>query len=392
MISVAEAKKLILENSSKTKIIRNELATSLNSYLAEDIYAPKELPFFNQSAVDGYAFKYDKNYSSYTIIDEIAAGDTRKINIAKNEAVRIFTGAKIPANCNTVIMQEFSLINGNTLTLNDAKLKIGGNVRLKGYQLNKGDLILKKGTKITPAAIGFLSSFGITHIKTYSFPRVKILVTGNELVKLGNKLLEGQIFESNSYMLFAAVKKLNINAEIELIKDDLNATINAIKNALTNFDFLILSGGISVGDYDFVRESLIKNKVEEVFYKVNQKPGKPLFYGKKGTKSIFALPGNPAAALTCFYQYVAPALKLKMGNLNPFTTSILLPLDEKIIKKEDRAHFYKATTDFKSVKPLLGQNSDALQSFVLANCLLFLDEGKANLKKGTLVQVFLLNL
>lgn len=390
MLSVNAAKQAILKHTTTNSVIEIKLIDALNHYLAEDLYAEVELPFFNQSAVDGYAFKFQNNKTTYTIVDEVAAGDTRKINVNKNEAVRIFTGSKVPESCDTVVMQEFTTVEEKILYVNDAKLKAGGNVRLKGYQLKKGDLLLKKGTKITTAAVGFLTSLGFTHIKTYCLPKVKILVTGNELVKPGNKLLDGQIYESNSEMLSAAFKQFNIDVVIELIKDNLAATTQAIKKALPNFDVLVVSGGISVGDYDFVRESLLKNNVEEVFYKVNQKPGKPLFFGKKDATNIVALPGNPAAALTCFYQYIAPLIKLKMGSLEPFSPPIYLPLKEKIIKKEDRAHFYKAFTDFKTVEPLGSQNSDALQSFVWANCLLFLDEGQAEFKEGSLVAVYLL--
>lgn len=391
MITVREAKQAILNHTISNEIIEIELTAALNRYLAEDLFSPVELPFFNQSAVDGYAFLYNKTINSYSIVDEVAAGDTRRVSVKKNEAVRIFTGSKVPEGCDTVIMQEFTTVKNNTLYLNDTKLTVGGNVRLKGYQIKKSELILKKGTKITAAAIGFLSSLGYTHIKIVKLPKVKILVTGNELVKPGNKLKEGQIYESNSEMLKAAFLNWSVDAEVEHLNDNLEATINAIKNALAHYDFIVISGGISVGDYDFVKESLLKNEVEEIFYKVNQKPGKPLFFGIKGTKNIFALPGNPAAALTCFYQYVAPALKYKMGNANPFSTIIELPVSETIYKKEDRAHFYKAITDFKTVTPLGGQNSDALQSFVWANCLLFLKEGVAEIKKGFLVEVHLLD-
>lgn len=390
MITVKDAQQEIIKHTSLAKIIELKLADALNGYLAEDICSPYPIPFFNQSAVDGYAFKFNDSSSSYTVVEEIPAGDTRKITIKEGEAARIFTGSKVPDGCDTVIMQEFTDVNEKQLYLKDKGLKKGSNIRTKGYQIEKGTLALKKGTKITPAAIGFLATLGFTTVKIHAFPSAHILVTGSELVKPGNSLKEGQIFESNSAMLEAGFKQLKIHPTVVSIKDNLEGTTIAVKEALEQSDMLVLSGGISVGDYDFVYEALIKNGVEELFYKVNQKPGKPLFFGKKGHKVVFALPGNPAAALNCFYEYVYPCIRFKMGNESPFLPIMHLPISETILKKEGRAHFYKAFTDFKTVTPLGGQNSDALQSFVWANCLMFVKEGLIEINKGDLVEVHLL--
>ncbi len=390
MITVKDAQKNIIKNTSLAKIIEVDLSSALGSHLAVDLYSPHPIPFFNQSAVDGYAFNFNQSLSSYTVVEEIPAGDTRKITIKEGEAARIFTGSKVPDGCDTVIMQEFTDVNEKQLYLKDNGLKKGSNVRTKGYQIEKGALALKKGTRITPATIGFLATLGFTTIKIHAFPSAHILVTGSELVKPGNSLKEGQIFESNSAMLEAGFNQLKIHPTVVSIKDNLEATTIAVREALEQSDVLVLSGGISVGDYDFVYEALMKNGVEAIFYKVNQKPGKPLFFGKKEHKVVFALPGNPAAALNCFYEYVYPCIRYKMGNESPFLPVMHLPVSETILKKEGRAHFYKAITDFKTVTPLGGQNSDALQSFVWANCLLFIKEGLDEINTGDLVEVHLL--
>lgn len=390
MITVKDAQENIIKNTSLAKIIEVDLSSALGSHLAVDLYSPHPIPFFNQSAVDGYAFNFNQFLTSYTIVEEIPAGDTRRITIKEGEAARIFTGSKVPDGCDTVIMQEFTDVNEKQLYLKDNGLKKGSNVRTKGYQIEKGALALKKGTRITPATIGFLATLGFTTIKIHAFPSAHILVTGSELVKPGNSLKEGQIFESNSSMLEAGFKQLKIHPTVVSIKDNLKGTTSAVREALEQSDVLVLSGGISVGDYDFVYEALMKNGVEEVFYKVNQKPGKPLFFGTKEHKVVFALPGNPAAALNCFYEYVYPCIRYKMGHESPFLPIMHLPVSETILKKEGRAHFYKAITDFKTVTPLGGQNSDALQSFVWANCLLFIKEGLDEINTGDLVEVHLL--
>ena len=390
MITVKDAQENIIKNTSLAKIIEVDLSSALGSHLAVDLYSPHPIPFFNQSAVDGYAFNFNQLLASYTIVEKIPAGDTRRITINEGEAARIFTGSKVPDGCDTVIMQEFTKVENNQLFVDDENLKTGGNIRTKGYQVKQGDTALSKGSVLNPAAIGFLATLGITEVNVFTLPKVSILITGNELVPLGEKLAEGQIYESNSFMLKAAFEKMHISPRIIHIKDDQKATTNAITNALNNSDIVVLSGGISVGDYDFVQQGILENGVTQIFYKVAQKPGKPLFFGKKENKAVFGLPGNPAAALTCFYEYIFPYINLSFGLKQAFLNQLQLPISKDIKQKPGRATFLKATTDFKTVTPLEGQNSDALQSFAHANALLLTPADAAMIKKGELVTVHLL--
>ena len=390
MISVEEAKNLVLTGIFKQKEVMLNIHSALNYFLADNIIAGISVPLFNQSAMDGYAFKFKDVNKSLNIVDEVAAGDVRVVKIKEGEAIRIFTGSKVPDSCDTVVMQELTSVESNQLIVKDVGLKLGGNVRKKGNQIKVGDVALKKGVKITPAAIGFLATLGITNVMVYSLPKVCVIATGSELVKLGQPLKDGQIYESNTHMLNAAIQQLGISPIIHVVKDDIAETEQLIKLALESCDFLILSGGISVGDYDFVKESLLKNQVEEVFYKIKQKPGKPLFFGKKNKKIVFALPGNPAAALNCFYMYVYPAIQLMLGASEPFLPMIKLPLENKFIKKEGRAHFLKAKLSANTVKLLEGQDSDALQSFALANALVYIPAEKITIEQHELVEVYLL--
>lgn len=390
MISVKQAKEILIANCCKSQLIEVSLFDSLNLFLAEDIFAPINVPSFNQSAMDGYAFKFSDIESKITIVDEIAAGDIRDIEIKKGEAVRIFTGAKVPESCDTVVMQELTEVDGCQLSVKDVGLKIGGNIREEGHQINQGDLALEKGTKINPAAIGFLASLGVVSVKVHQKPRVTILTTGNELVKIGNILQKGQVYESNTLMLQSALNNLDIEAETVFLIDDFEETKSAINKALDNSDLLILSGGISVGDYDFVKPALEENEVEQLFYKVKQKPGKPLFFGKKDKKLVFALPGNPAAALNCFYLYVQPAINIQLGNPKPFLVKTTLPINQSYKKKSGRAEFLKAFSNGNNVNLLEGQGSDVLLSFAKANCLVFLSDEIDNIEKGDLVEVHIL--
>jgi len=287
-------------------------------------------------------------------------------------------------------MQELTEFIEGKLVVKDEGLKLGWNVRKKGNQITKGERALKKGSLINAAAVGFLSAMGLVNIKVYKKPNVAVIATGNELVKPGLALKVGQIYESNTFMLEGALKKEGIAANVYLVKDNQQETENVIAEALNNNDVVLLSGGISVGDYDFVKESLEKNRVEEVFYKIKQKPGKPLYFGKTKSAYVFALPGNPAAALSCFYEYVLTGINILKGSLQPELSQIMLPLNASFKKKAGRANFLKGYTDFKTVAPLEGQGSDALQSFSMANCLIFTTEESSVLNEGEVVEVHLL--
>lgn len=390
MISVKEALEILKANCNKTEIVEVSLSEALNLYLAETVYASIHVPSFNQSAMDGYAFKFEDLESELAIVEEIPAGDIRTIDINENEAVRIFTGAKVPDSCDTVVMQELTEVIGDKLIVKDVGLKFGGNIRKEGHQIKKGDLALEKGVKINPAVIGFLASLGITKVQVHQKPTVTILATGNELIKPGNSLQKGQVYESNTFMLKSALNDIDIQPEVVFLLDDLEQTKTAIQKAFMVSDMLMLSGGISVGDYDFVKPALEANEVDELFYKVKQKPGKPLLFGRKEDKLVFALPGNPAAALNCFYIYVLPAINIQLGNPNPFFANIELPINQSYKKKSGRAEFLKAYTNGVGVDLLEGQGSDVLLSFAKANCLVFLSDEIASVEQGDIVEVFLL--
>ena len=312
MIQVDQALAIVAANSSKMPVKKIKVAKALGYVLAETIYSPIDMPPFRQSAMDGYAFIHS-DLTSLAVVGTSQAGDNSNSLLEKNEAIRIFTGAYIPDAADTVVMQEHVTVKGESITI-DKVPAVTTNVRNKGEQIEKGAVVLEKNTVISAAAVGFLAGLGIVTVKVYSKPKVGIIVTGNELVAVGKKLPKGKIYESNAVMLAAALKSVGINKPVIFkVKDSLKATAKVIESCLTQFDVILISGGISVGDYDFVKEALVQNGVEELFYKINQKPGKPLFFGKKEDKLVFALPGNPASSLTCFYVYVLAALKKRLG-------------------------------------------------------------------------------
>jgi len=390
MISVKQAINIVLNNIISSKeSVQLKVSNATGYTLFEDVISPINMPPFRQSAMDGYAI-YIYNKSTYTLVGEVKAGDHHHPKLKKGEAVRIFTGAAVPDSANAVIMQEKTNVKNDVLTIN-SQVSLNENIRPLGEQILKDQIALKKGTLLTPAAIAFLTSLGITKIGTYKKPSIAIVVTGNELIEAGQPLLYGQIYESNATMINAALKNLNYqNVTIHKVDDNYGNTLNLLDTVITNHDVVLVSGGISVGDYDFVGKALKELEVKQLFYKVKQKPGKPLYFGKKGSKVIFALPGNPAAALSCFYIYIYSALQIMSGNLSFSLTKTKATSLSNYLKKGDRAQFLKAIYNNGNVTILEGQSSSMLHTFALANALLYVPENTESIKRDDTVEVILL--
>ncbi len=386
MIEVKEALEIVAANSSSLSTQKISVNKALGYVLAETIYSPISMPPFRQSAMDGYAFIHSERHQ-FDVVGISQAGDHANIKLKENEAIRIFTGAFVPNSADTVVMQEHVMENGNSILI-AKKPEVFANVRAKGEQINEEDVVFDANTLITPAAIGFLTCLGITEITVYKKPKVAILVTGNELVKPGKKLSKGKIYESNSVMLQAALQTIGISkSKVHTVKDNLKATKKALQSILKKNDIVLISGGISVGDYDFVKEALLKNEVQELFYKINQKPGKPMFFGAKKDTLVFALPGNPASSLTNFYIYVYPAVKNRMGFSTTHLPKIVRKLDNPITNTTGKTLFLKALYNESSVEILDGQSSAMLNSFAIANGLVIVPQNVENMKKGESVTI-----
>ena len=258
MITVEKAFKLVKNNVIPTQISMLCKATnSLGLVLAEDVISPINMPPFRQSAMDGYALNIHDD-SSYNIIDEVKAGDGHHPVLKTGEAVRIFTGSAVPDTANTIIMQEKVTANKNQLQLNNpAKLK--ENIRPKGEQIKEGDIALKKGTKLTPAAIGFLLTLGIINVTVFKKPKIGLVTTGNELIKAGQPLSYGKIYESNSGMLYTGLLSLGYtDATLYKVKDDYNSTVTVLDKVISENDVVLITGGDFCWRLRFCRESIIR--------------------------------------------------------------------------------------------------------------------------------------
>ncbi len=368
MISFSEAITIIesVEIKSKTQLL--ELSNSLNRVLAHDITSPINMPPFRQSAMDGYAIKLaDSN--TYKLVEESKAGDGKKIQLKEGQAARIFTGALVPDDADTVVIQEHVNRSNSTIFINKLPSRLA-NVRPTGEQVQKGEIVLKKGQLLNAAAIGFLAGIGISEVLVYKIPNVVIIVTGNELQESGKDLEAGKIYESNSIMLSSALRTVGImNITTLKTEDTYDTTKSVIAQALKHSDVILVSGGISVGDYDFVQEALKENGVEELFYKVNQKPGKPLWFGRKNVQFVFGLPGNPASALSCFYIYVTPLLHKLVGSKEIHLPRVKARSISDYRNTTGKTLFLKGKLNNGEVEILYGQQSSMLHSFAKSNVL-----------------------
>ncbi|MFT5819152.1 MAG: molybdopterin molybdotransferase [Crocinitomix sp.] len=390
MINVEEAIGILKENGVKLESKRLKVRSALGQLLAEDVLSPIDMPSFNQSAMDGYAFNFQSEITSYHVIGEVAAGSSNNPVLKIGEGVRIFTGAMVPDTANIVVQQEWIKREGDQATITET-VQEGRNIRIKGEQIKAGSIALKKGTEITPAGIGFLTGLGIVEIKVIRKPKISLITTGNELVKAGDRLNPGQIYESNSAMLAATLEQYDFNDySINSVSDIYELTKLTIHAAIHESDVVILTGGISVGDYDFVGKALQELEVEQLFYKINQKPGKPIYVGKKGDTLIAGLPGNPAAALTCFYMYVLPAMQQMMGKGFKGLEKVDLPMGEAYTKKGSRAEFLKGKIKDGRLFVLGMQSSAMLRSFATADALVYIPAATVSVAKSDIVRAYIL--
>jgi molybdopterin molybdotransferase len=390
MIPHQEAIDIIYQRTQALTPTTKRISDTLGLVLAEDIYSPIDIPGFDQSAMDGYALCLGNEpvKPSYIIGGEVAAGDAPSDVIDTNIAVRIFTGAAVPKGFDTVVMQEKTKLEEGNLIFDD-HITSGQNVRLQGAEIKSGTLGLPKGSFLTPASIGYLAGMGIREISVFPKPKVALIITGNELKQPGESLDIGQVYDANSYTLTAALHQKGISdIQVVWVRDDLDILTEVLKVALESSDLVLLTGGISVGKYDYVLEATKKNDVDLQFYKVKQRPGKPIYFGTKNKTLVFGLPGNPASVLTCFYVYVSMAIDLLSNHQKDNWTKAVLTDDYE--KNSGLTHFLKGHYADGRVKFLGGQESFRLSSFAEANCLIRIDESATILAAGSKVDILLI--
>ena len=390
MISVTEAKQIISTTIRHGAVVSRPLIDAVGAVLAEDVFSTADVPYFDQSAMDGYAIRFEERENTLAVREEAAAGETQRKKLQPGEAIRIFTGAPVPDGADAVVMQEKVSREAGALTIHDNQLEKGKNIRPAGSEIRKGQLAMESGSLITPGAIGFLAGAGINNVKIYGHPSVAIIVTGNELVPPGQTLSYGKVFESNSFALTAALKRLAAGQiSVAHVTDDPRALRTQLHKDLEAFDMVLLTGGISVGKYDFVLDAVTEAGVQQHFHKVKQKPGKPLYYGTWNNKPVFGLPGNPSSVLTCFFEYVVPAIELLTARKGLMQVTHAR-LSKSYAKAAGLTHFLKARLNNGTVETLHAQESYRMSSFAQANCLICVPEETTEIQEGALAEIHLL--
>ena len=393
-MSVNQARKFIqqfLQPIAETEIL--PLRESLGRVLAADIISPSNVPNHNNSAMDGYAFKFSEGMKVIKIIGTAFAGRPFAGIVKAGECVKIMTGAVIPDGADTVVMQERAVQKSDSITLlEDAKY--GANVRMAGEDLQIGQTVLAKGHCLKPADIGLVASLGIARVSVFRKLKVAFFSTGDELVGVGQPLQEGQIYDSNRYTLYGMLTRLGVEiCDFGNVPDDPKLLEETLLEASQNHDVVITSGGVSVGEADYMKALLAKHG-QVLFWKINMKPGRPLAYGKVGNSHYFGLPGNPVSAMVTFYQFVREAMQILMGAEPKPMPMLKAECTEPIKKATGRTEFQRGilyeNNGVWKVRPTGNQGSGVLSSMSTANCFIVLDEAVGNCDAGTMVNIQIL--
>ncbi len=401
MISVDEASEKILSHIYPLGFEKVSLLDALGRVIAEDIYAKRDIPPLDNSAMDGYALRFEdiqkasrKDPVRLEVIEDLPAGFISKKKIERGKAIRIMTGAPIPKGADAVIpVEETKKEDGAVLIFKAAAP--GENIRKSGEDVKKGDRVISQGDTLRPAEVGMLASVGRSFVLVYQRPLVAILCTGDELVDVDGELEEAKIISSNSYTLAAQVRDCGaIPVQLGIAKDRKEEIEEKLRQG-TRADVLISSAGISVGDYDFVKEVMKNLGMEMIFWKVAMRPGQPLAFGTIGEKPVFGLPGNPVSSMISFEQFVRPSLRKMMGCRQLFRPVIEAILKEEIKKMPGRRYFIRGSVSFEKDQYVVTttgeQGSGILRSMVRANGLIVIPEDQKMVRAGEKVRVQLLD-
>jgi molybdopterin molybdotransferase len=379
---------------------RVAVRSALARVLGEDIVSTLDVPAHDNSAMDGYALLHAElapdAETVLRVVGSAFAGRQFEGSVAKGECVRIMTGAVMPKGTDTVVIQELVQADGDSVRI-PAGQKRGQNRRLAGEDLAVGKAVLRAGTAIGPAQLGLLASLGLAEVAVRRRLRVAFFSTGDELCSVGTQLAQGEVYDSNRYTLYGMLSRLGCDIiDMGVVRDDPASLEHALKTAAADADAIITSGGVSVGEADFIRE-LLGKLGEVVFWKIAMKPGRPMAFGKiahaGNAAHFFGLPGNPVAVMVTFYQFVREALLVLSGRSDDCTLPLLqAPCTAAIKKNPGRTEFQRGTLSRDdqgrwSVCPTGAQGSGVLRSMSEANCFIVLEHRRGPVKPGEPVQV-----
>ncbi|MBD0315596.1 MAG: molybdopterin molybdotransferase MoeA [Nitrospiraceae bacterium] len=397
-----DAQKVVLDAASVLGLEKIPILDALGRVLGEDIVAERDNPPWDNSAMDGFAVRWEDIKQEHAIqkpvtlsvIEDVPAGKMPSKTVAAGHAIRIMTGAPIPRGADTVLKVEDTEHTPDSVTVFKPEPR-GANIRPQGEDVKKGDCIIAKGTRIRPGEAGMLAILAKSFVFVYQRPRVAILSTGDELADLDERFSEEKIINSNSYGIAAAVQEAGgIPFLLGIARDTPAALKEKISHGL-NADILVLSGGVSMGDYDFTKAVFRDLGAEMNFWKLAIRPGQPLAFGKIQGKLAFGLPGNPVSSMVTFEQLVRPVMLKMSGHRSYGRPTVEAVFQEKFSKRTDRRHFLRGILTreegvFK-VRTTGDQGSGILTSMVKANCLIDVAEDVERLNPGDSVTVQLLS-
>jgi len=371
------------------------LHEALHRTLANDMPSPMNVPPHDNSAMDGYAVRFADladGADKLKVIASSHAGHHYAGHVATGECVRIMTGALIPDGCDSVVMQEHVKADGNMIEISSSHHRMGQNIRRAGEDIGQGATVLAKGQLIRPVEMGLLASLGFSEITVYRKLKVAFFSTGDELQQPGTPLSFGQIYNSNRYTLFGMLRELDVDIlDMGNVRDERDSLKQSLLDAAGKADVIITSGGVSVGEADYIKQ-LLAEIGEVVFWKIAMKPGRPLAYGKIGTCHFFGLPGNPVAVMVTFQQFVRDALRILMGQTIKPALTFKAICRSSIRKIPGRTEFQRGILARDDNGELVvysagNQGSGILSSMSKANCFIVLPMPQANVEIGDNVEV-----
>jgi molybdopterin molybdotransferase len=401
MIRVEEALKYILDAVSPLGLERVNILDALGRVIGEDVYAGRAIPPKDNSAMDGYALRAGDTRGAseeapaiLEVVEEIPAGSIPEKRIGPGQAARIMTGAPVPEGADAVVRMEDSRKENSRVAIL-VGAKAGQDIRLAGEDVQPGEKVISRGEVIRPAEVGMLASLGRSIISVHQRPIIAVVATGDELTEIDDPPSPWKIVSSNSYSLAALVLECGaVPLQIGIAKDQREDLIAKFRAAM-RADLIVSSGGVSVGDYDLVKEVMKKEGNRMQFWRIAMKPGRPLAFGAMGEVPIVGLPGNPVSSMVSFEQFIRPAILKMMGHANLFRRTIRARLGEDINKKSGIRHFIRARIrreeDDYAVVTTGDQGSGILKSMVRANGLIILTEEATKIRAGETVTVQLLD-
>jgi len=401
MIDYQEARRLVLAAAKPLPVELIPLAEALGRTLGSDIRTREDIPPFAKAAMDGYAVRAEDTRAAeagsveLAVTEDLAAGRTARRAVAPGRAARIMTGAPLPRGADAVVMVEDTEKSGD-----DGKVKIGREVRpgdnigLAGEDVRKGELVLERGKILGPADIGMLAALGRPRVPVVRRPKLAVISTGDEIVEPGEKPARGQIRNSNGWALSALALSAGAEAFYLGIARDKGSSLRSKIRRAEGADILVLSGGVSVGDYDLVKDELRTLGVRPVFWGVRIKPGKPVFFGRRGKLLVFGLPGNPTSAMVTFHLFVRPAVERMLGREKTGPPAGRAVLASDLVLKPGRTQFLRGLLEGEGpvcrVNAFSDQRSGVLRSMVHGRVLIVVPADVSRLERGTEVEILFL--